>query len=160
MGVISATNAFLNTSGKQRYPIISMIAGAAVKILSNYFLVGTIGIMGAPLSTVLCYLTAATLNIFFTVKHVGKLPNIKKIFGMPLLCGVTSVGLSALVYMLLDMILPYKIATFFALLCIVFIYLFMIIRTKTVTESELLMLPYGTKIVKILKKLWFFTKKC
>ena len=160
LGVISATNAFLNTSGKQRYPIISMIAGAAVKILSNYFLVGTIGIMGAPLSTVLCYLTAATLNIFFTVKHVGKLPNIKKIFGMPLLCGVTSVGLSALVYMLLDMILPYKIATFFALLCIVFIYLFMIIRTKTVTESELLMLPYGTKIVKILKRLRIFTKKC
>ena len=137
-----------------------MIAGAAVKIISNYFLVGTIGIMGAPLSTVLCYLTAAVLNIFFTVKHVGALPNVKKIFGLPLFCGVTSVGLSALVYLLLDKVLPYKIATFFALLCIVFIYLFMIIRTKTVTESELIMLPHGKKMVKILKKLHFFTKKC
>lgn len=160
LGIISATNAFLNTSGKQKFPIISMIAGAAVKIISSYFLVGTIGIIGAPLSTVLCYLTAATLNIFFTVKFVGKLPNVKKIFGMPLICGVTSVGLSALVYLTLDMILPYKIATFFALLCIVFSYLLMIIRTKTVTQDELLMLPYGIKIVKILKKLRFFAKKC
>lgn len=160
LGIISATNAFLNTSGKQRYPMISMIVGALVKIISNYYFVGTIGILGAPLSTVLCYLTAATLNVYFTVKFVGKLPSVKRVFGMPLLCGVTSVGASALIYLMLDFFLPYKIATLFALVFVVFSYFFMILRTKTVTKDEILMLPYGTKIVKILEKLHFFAKKC
>ena len=46
LGLISATNAFLNTAGKQKYPIISMVCGAVVKVLANYFLVGHIGILG------------------------------------------------------------------------------------------------------------------
>ena len=160
LGIISATNAFLNTSGKQRYPLISMICGATVKIISNYYLVGSIGILGAPISTVLCYLVAATLNIYFTVKFVGKLPSVKRIFGMPLLCGGSSVGAGALIYLLLDTFLPYKIATLFALITVAFSYIFMILRTKTVSKDEIYMLPYGVKIVKILEKLNFFAKKC
>ena len=160
LGLISATNAFLNTSGKQKYPIISMLCGSGVKIIANYILLKEIGIYGAPISTVLCYLTAATLNIFFTVKHVGKLPNIKKIFGMPLLCAVVSIGFSAIVYLLIDMILPLKIATIISILLAIFLYLFMIIRTKTVMEYELLMLPYGEKLVRLLKKIRIFPKKC
>ncbi len=160
LGLISATNAFLNTSGKQKYPIISMICGAVVKVIANYLLVGSIGIMGAPLSTVLCYFTAATLNIYFTVKHVGKLPNVKKMFGMPLLCGIISIGLSAILYLALDAFLPSRIATFIALITIVLSYFFTILRTKTVKEDEIKLLPHGEKLVKLLKKMYFFPKKC
>ncbi len=160
LGLISATNTFLNTSGKQKYPIISMLCGACVKIIANYFLLPEIGIYGAPLSTVLCYLTAATLNVFFTVKHVGKLPDIKKVFGKPLMCSVVSIGFSAMLYLLLDLILPIKIATIICIFAAVLLYFFMIIRTKTILEDELLSLPYGDKIVKCLKKMHFFTKKC
>ena len=160
LGLISATNAFLNTAGKQRYPIISMIAGAIVKIIANYFLVGTIGIMGAPLSTVLCYLTAATLNIYFTVRHVGTLPNVKKMFGMPLVCAIVSIGGATGLYYLLSLFLPSRVATFIIVIVAILVYLFMIIRTKTITEEEFLLIPKGEKIVKILKKIYFFPKKC
>ena len=60
LGIISATNAFLNTMGKQKLPILSMVAGAVVKLVSNYFLIGEFGIYGAPISTVLCYFTATS----------------------------------------------------------------------------------------------------
>ena len=160
LGLISATNAFLNTSGKQKYPIISMLCGASVKILSNYFLLEKIGIYGAPISTVLCYLTATTLNIFFTVKHVGKLPSVKKTFAMPLICSIISIGTSAGLYLLLDIIMPMKISTIICILTSILLYLFSVLKTKTVTESELLVLPLGEKITVILRKLKFFPKKC
>lgn len=160
LGLISATNAFLNTAGKQKYPIISMVCGAVVKILANYFLVGHIGILGAPLSTVLCYLTAATMNIFFTVKCVGRLPDIKKMFFMPLLCAIISIGSGAGVYLILANWLPSRLATLVAIIVILLVYLFMIIRSKTVSEDEVKMLPQGNKIRDFLKKMHFFPKKC
>lgn len=160
LGLISATNAFLNTAGKQKYPIISMVCGAVVKILANYFLVGHIGILGAPLSTVLCYLTAATMNIFFTVKCVGRLPDIKKMFFMPLLCAIISIGSGAGVYLILDNWIPSRLATLVAIIVILIVYLFMIVRSKTVSEDEVKMLPYGNKIRDFLKKMHFFPKKC
>ena len=160
LGLISATNAFLNTAGKQKYPIISMVCGAVVKILANYFLVGHIGILGAPLSTVLCYLTAATMNIFFTVKCVGRLPDIKKMFFMPLLCAIISIGSGAGVYLILDNWIPSRLATLVAIIVILIVYLFMIVRSKTVSEDEVKMLPHGNKIRNFLKKMHFFPKKC
>ena len=63
LGIIAATNTFLNASGKQRLPIISMLFGAAAKLISNYFLLGKVGMMGAPISTVICYVCASTLNV-------------------------------------------------------------------------------------------------
>lgn len=160
LGLISATNAFLNTAGKQKYPIISMVCGAVVKILANYFLVGHIGILGAPLSTALCYLTAATMNIFFTVKCVGRLPDIKKMFFMPLLCAIISIGSGAGVYLILDNWIPSRLATLVAIIVILIVYLFMIVRSKTVSEDEVKMLPHGSKIRDFLKKMHFFPKKC
>ncbi len=156
LGLISVTNAFLNTAGKQKYPIISMLCGAGVKIIANYILLAKIGIAGAPISTVLCYLTAATLNIFFTVKFVGKLPSIKKIFGMPLLCGIISIGFSAIIYLLFKLFIPTQIATVISLICLAILYIFLVIRTKTVTKEELVLMPYGEKIAYYLKKIRFF----
>ena len=157
LGLISATNAFLNTAGKQVYPIISMLVGAAVKLTSNYFLLAKVGIYGAPISTVLCYLSASVLNIIFTIKHVGKLPNLKKSFGMPLLCGFLSVGSGALIYMAISSIIPCKLATVVCILWAVVCYVFMIIKTKTVYKEEIMMLPGGEKITKILVKAKFLS---
>ena len=152
LGLISATNALLNTAGKQNLPIISMIVGAFVKLLLNYFLLEKIGIYGAPISTVLCYFVASALNIFFTVKFVGKLPNIKRIFGLPLLCSILSIGGSATVYMLLIKVIPFKIATVLSIILSVLGYFLLIVKTKTVKQEEILILPYGDKITFYLKK--------
>ena len=160
LGLISVTNAFLNTSGKQKYPIISMLSGATVKVIANFFLLEKIGIYGAPVSTVLCYLTATTLNIFFTVKYIGKLPSLKKAFLMPLVCSFASIGFSAVFYLILSFIIPMKIATVISVMTAIVLYLFAVLKTKTVTENELLTLPFGQKFVMIFAKLKFFPKKC
>ena len=158
LGLISVTNAFLNTAGKQRYPIISMLCGAGVKIIANYILLAKIGIVAAPISTILCYLTAATLNILFTVKFVGRLPNLKNVFGTPLLCSLVSISLSAILFALLKLIISEQLATFISIICLGFLYIFLAIRTKAITEEELNLIPFGKKIVYYLKKFRFFAK--
>lgn len=157
LGLISATNVFLNTAGKQRYPIISMLVGAVAKLVANYILLEKIGIWGAPISTVICYLLASTLNIYFVVKHVGALPDIKSVFGLPLLCGVLSIGASAGLFFLLNMIIPMKAATILSILLSAVGYVFLVIKTKTVTVDEIIMLPHGEKAVYILKKVKFLS---
>lgn len=153
LGIIAATNAFLNTAGKQMLPIISMLFGALVKLLSNYFLLDKIGIFGAPLGTVMCYFCAACLNVFFVVKYVGKLPNLRKAFGIPLVCALISVGGAALIYLLLSHIITTKISTIVCIILAIISYLFLILKTKAVTKDELLMLPKGKKIARFLSKL-------
>ena len=155
LGIIASTNAFLNTTGKQSLPIISMLIGAGAKMISNYFLVESFGIYGAPISTVICYLCAAVANVFFTVKYVGKLPGIKKSVVMPLLCGIIAIGLSGLMHLGLTTFLYSRIATVICVFSAILGYLFLIVKTKTVTEDEILMLPNGEKLIKILKKLKF-----
>lgn len=158
LGLIAATNAFLNTAGHQRLPIVSMIAGAVAKLISNYFLLEKIGIYGAPISTVICYLLAATLNVFFTIKYVGKLPNLKKIFLLPIVCGAISIGGSAIIYLALSQIIFPKIATVLCILIAVLSYVLLIIKTKTVSKEEILLLPQGEKLVKLLFKIKFLSK--
>ena len=157
LGLIASTNTFLNTTGKQRLPIISMLVGAAAKLISNYFLVGSLGMYGAPLSTVVCYLCAAIMNIFFTVRYVGKLPDIKKSLLKPIACSAISIGLSALIYLLISTFIYSRIATVLCVFLAILGYLFLVVKTKTVTEEEFLMLPSGEKIVKCLKKIKFIS---
>ena len=157
LGMIASTNAFLNTTGKQSLPIISMLVGAVAKLISNYYLVEYFGIYGAPISTVICYLSAAIVNVFFTVKYVGKLPGIKKSVVSPFICAFISIGLSGLIYLGLSTFIFSRIATVLCVVLAVLGYVFLIIKTKTVTKDEILMLPSGEKIVKILKKLKFLS---
>lgn len=153
LGLIAITNSFLNSAGHQRLPIISMLCGATVKLASNYILLGKIGILGAPISTVLCYLVASGMNIFFVVKCVGELPSIRKLFLMPFLCSLLSIGSSAVVYYFLSEIIFPKIALIFSIALAIFAYFLISMRTKTITENELLMMPGSKKLIKSLKKL-------
>ena len=86
--VLSVSNAILQANGYERKPVISMLAGAAVKIATNTVLIRFIGMPGTPISTFLCYLTATGLNIYFVVKHVGLRLRFSRIFVRPLIAGL------------------------------------------------------------------------
>ncbi len=158
LGVISATNAFLNSAGKQRLPIISMLVGAGAKLISNYILLGKIGMLGAPISTVICYLCASTLNVYFTIKHVGKIPNLIKIFALPLVASILSIGTSALLFIGISIEISTEIATIISIILAVILYIFVLFKIKGVTKEDVLLLPNGKKIIKILKKVGLLKK--
>lgn len=153
LGIIAATNTFLNASGKQRLPIISMLVGASAKLISNYFLLGKVGMYGAPISTVICYICASTMNVYFVLKHVGKLPNMIKIFGLPFLTSILSIGSSAGIFILIGRIIPQKLATIVSIAVAVALYLVFLFVFKGITREDLESIPKGERIIKALKKL-------
>lgn len=153
LGIIAATNTFLNASGKQKLPIISMIAGATAKLVSNYFLLGKVGMYGAPISTVICYICAATLNVYFVLKYVGRLPSIIKIFGLPFLISILSIGSAVGIFILTGRIIPQKIATIVSIVLAIVLYVVLLFVFKGITKEDLHAIPGGNKAIKILKKL-------
>ena len=157
LGIIATTNVFLNTAGKQKLPIVSMLIGAFAKLISNYFLLGKIGIYGAPISTVICYLFAASFNIYFTVKYVGKLPNVKRIFALPIISSILAIGTSALLYAVFSAFLPIKITTIASIAVSVILYCLISLKIRCITVDDIQMIPNSEKILKILSKIGIFT---
>lgn len=159
LAMLSVTNSFLQSHKYQVYPIISMLGGACVKLISSYFLIGTKGVemYGAPIGTFLCYLTTMLLNFFFVAKKIGYIPNIAKIFVKPfisaVLCAVTAWG----AYSLFSFILPSegsmgKVITVLAVGVAAVAYLIAIFALKAITKEDIVLLPKGEKIAKILEK--------
>ncbi len=152
LGIISITNSFLNSVGKQKLPIVSMVAGAVVKLVSNYILLGSIGIWGAPISTVLCYITATSLNVAFVIKHVGALPSVGKMLFSPFVCALISISASALLYYVILQNALGKAGTIIAIVLSALGYLVLIFKLRVVSRDELLLLPKGERIVNLLTK--------
>ncbi len=92
--ILAVTNSILQGCGKERMPVLSMLAGALVKITSGCFLLHRYGMVGAPVSTFLCYFTVTLLNLYFVTKYTGVALDVKSL-AMPLLssvvCGFTAV---------------------------------------------------------------------
>ena len=55
------------------------------------------------------------------------------------------------------MFLPIKLATLICIAVAALGYLFLIVKTNTVTREEILLLPFGEKAVKVLKKVKFLS---
>jgi stage V sporulation protein B len=85
--LMNLSNAILQSYGKEKIPIWTMITGGVIKIVMNYILVGNprINIAGAPVSTLCCYGTIAVLNLFFVWKYSPEKPSYPQLFAKPIL---------------------------------------------------------------------------
>ena len=84
------TNAILQTYGRERIPIFTVIAGGVVKVVMNYILVGNpdINIHGAPISTLCCYMVIVGLNLYFVWKYSPQKPRYLSLFAKPVAASV------------------------------------------------------------------------
>ena len=73
-GLITTTNAVLQSYRQTVRPIISMAIGSVVKIVLAYILIGIpeIGVYGAPISTLACNITITVINFAFLGKKLPK----------------------------------------------------------------------------------------
>ena len=146
--VLAVTNSLLQAYGHHNKPIVSMLAGCAVKLISGYILMGipSVGMMGAPIGTLLCYITVGCLNLYFTVKCVGTPLSIGRFIVLPLLASVCGIVPVAMLDGILRSRLHPSVATLLsialcAVLYTVFAFLFGVIRT-----SELQKIPQVAKL--------------
>jgi len=76
--IIQYTNALLQSHGYAHVPVINMLLCGVVKLVAVYVLVGNpaLGIVGAPIGTMLCYLMIAVLNLLAIGKLVPQKPKL------------------------------------------------------------------------------------
>lgn len=101
--LITVGNAVLQAYTKAALPVISMAAGSAIKLILAYFLIGneSIGIAGAPISTLACDATIVFINFYFIGKQYRGRISVLDAFIRPYAAAFISVAGARLVYSLL-----------------------------------------------------------
>ncbi|MBQ4067425.1 MAG: polysaccharide biosynthesis protein, partial [Clostridia bacterium] len=143
--ILSVSNAVLQSAGFERKPLISMLAGAAVKIVTNFVLIQHIGMKSTPISTFLCYLTVTLLNLYFIKKHVGIMPKLSGLFGKPLLAGISCALVAYFSFALISSVISDKIAVVGAILLAAVTYAIVLFALKGISADDVKMLPKGEK---------------
>lgn len=151
--ILSVTNALLQSAGYERKPLISMLAGACVKLVTNYFLINTIGMKGTPISTFLCYLTVTVLNLHFVHKYVGVMPRLSGLFGKPLIAGAVCAVCAYFANALLASFISPKIAVLMAIAVAAVVYAVVLFLIRGISGDDIRLLPKGERIYGVLKKL-------
>jgi len=138
-----------------------MVMGGVTKIVMNYFLVGNpnINIMGAPISTLCCYMVIAGLNLFFVWKYSPEKPRYFQIFAKPAAAAVL-MGVSAwTVYGLLSRVLSgggsaylgNAVSTLGAIFVAVVVYGILVLALRILRAEDLESIPHGKKLARILR---------
>jgi stage V sporulation protein B len=146
------TNGILQAYGKEYIPIFTLLSGGILKIVVNYFMVGnpSIGIKGASVGTLYCYVLIVILNLIAIRRVVPQQIDFGSLFGRPLLATAVMGGCAWGGHLLLCRILPSSVATVLAVLLAVVVYGALVLALHIVSREEIELLPGGKKIAKFL----------
>ncbi|MBQ9848055.1 MAG: polysaccharide biosynthesis protein [Clostridia bacterium] len=165
ISIVSTCNSLLNAYGRPHLPFISVLAGIVILIGSEIALLySPLGIQGAPMSSLICYLIVMLADIWFLRKCCGIRLKLVGMFARPVVCGVISAAVTYVVYksaqvlwtMLVGGSLYTRAASFFILLAsgiaLVIAYAASILALKAIKEDEVRLLPCGNRIADLLIK--------
>ena len=156
------TIATLQANGYERVALMTFPIGAIVRISLSYFLVAdpNIGIVGSPIATLTCFAVISILNIIFiTVKIKARMKFISG-FIKPLVCALlmaaaayfTFEGLSYLGSGMVGTgVNAVRLYLAVSILVGVIVYMALVVLTRAITKEDLLYVPKGEKLAKLLR---------
>lgn len=141
--------------GKMGTPAVNALIGSVIKIPINYFLIAipSVNVIGAVISTTVCYIAASALNLIALHKATGAKTDLSGILIKPLigsvLMGVVCLG----VYYLIFSLVPINsVATLAAIFAAMLAYLGAMILIKGFQREDLRLMPMGGKMINFLDK--------
>ena len=158
--MISASNSVLHAYQVVNRPILALLVGAAVKVVVAYWLIGleSVGLMGAPISTLLCNATVVLMNLFFAAPLCGKL-SARRIFLRPLWLSLVAVGVPFGMYLFFaDRFGASSALAVSCMLSAVVLYLLLAIVGGAVSKDDLAALPMGKQLCRVLCRLKLLQK--
>ncbi len=144
--VTAVTNSVLQATGNEKLPIITMLIGAAAKLVGCSSLMANANIerYGIPISTCICYLITMFLNVMITSKKLCVVPDLKNSFFKPLISSIACVAAAYLVNSLT--------ANIIAAISVGFLtYIVLLLLLGCIDQNDLSFIPCGNKISKIIK---------
>ncbi|MBQ4543569.1 MAG: polysaccharide biosynthesis protein [Clostridia bacterium] len=155
VSLLSVTTAVLQAYGHPSVPMINMLIGGIVKIATNYYLVGTpkYNIDGAPIGTVICYFVIVMLNIICLIRITKIRFSVTDFVIKPLFCAlVMAIPVLAGYKVAFNLGLGVRLSVVVAVALGVLVYGLLILFTGAIKKDDVLMLPKGESIYKLLTK--------
>ncbi len=153
IGIMAVTNGALQAFRLQKYTLISMLAGAVVKAVSVYLLVGVkfggerLLMLASPISTFLFYLTITLFNIFFLVKKTELRPNFIKMFSRPFIsafiCALSAIGFYTVFTSFFG---ESKLLTLISIALAAGVYAVVLLLLGGITKEDVSLIPKAEKI--------------
>ena len=154
---VSITGSILQSMGKVSIPVRNTFIGGAVKLIANYILVGipAIGIHGAPIGTILCQGSIAVLNLI-AIRRCGIKFSLRRCF---LLTGLSALVMGVFVALANPAVaallgstgMTGMLGTFGVIGLAAVLYFLMLVVLRALPYEDVLMLPKGAKLAKLLK---------
>lgn len=148
----SLTSTAMQALGYAGIPLVTMLIGAGVKVVLNYFLIAVPGIelMGAAIGTVVCYIVIMVLNMIFLARIVGFKPPLIATYLRPLISsGVMGIAVF-FVYKIASERVGNTISTLTSIAVGVVVYMVMLFVIGGITKDDVLSLPKGEKIASLI----------
>ena len=153
--MLTITTSILQSHGLQKKTIISMYTGVFVKLLLNVILISNenVGIYGAPIATVFGYFTMAAINFYFILKYIGVRKEFFRNFIKAFFASAISSVVTIAVYRVIANSGHMTIGTLVSVLVTAIVYFVLLLVFKVVQKSDIILLPKGQKIYRVLKKI-------
>lgn len=153
VSLVQVTNAILQAVGKVYVPVLHMALGGILKVVINYFLVSNpeVHINGAPIGTVTCYALILVLNLI----AIGRVLHVRYSLSDMLLRPLLATGImGGIVLLLYRFTLPLGrlLSVAIPILGGAIVYGVMLLFLRAVREEDVLLLPKGEVLARILKR--------
>lgn len=168
-------NSILQAHGFVSLPVLVMVLGGAVKIFTNYNLVGRaeVGIYGAPTGNILCFGLCLGLDLLIIARVIPRRPRYLDIFLKPFIASALMGGAAWAVYGLTAQLLMKlgrlcvvdettaqvlglsragnALTTLLAIGVAAVVYGALVVALRAISRDDLALMPKGDKIAKLLR---------
>lgn len=144
----------LQAIGRMDVPLKLFTIGMAMKIVVNYILVGIpwINIQGANIGSIVCYGFVTVVALFVICRETKIVPDFVSIFVKPLFAGIICGIIAYFSEIFFDIFFKQRIATILAVITAIIVYIIALVLIRAIKREDILQMPKGNKIVKILEK--------
>lgn len=159
--VLSQTiNGALQGLGKIMTPAITSTIGLIAKLVINIWLIQIpeIGVYGAVIGSIVNNIVAFLLSYLVLVKTIKLDIKFSKCVIKPIIATIIMGICSYYTYLLIEGIISIRIATIISIIVAIIIYTLSLLALKILDKEEMKMIPYGTKLVKILETVGIYGK--
>ena len=156
LGLIYAQNGILQGMGKPMVPVIALAIGMVFKVILSYTLTGipSINIFGSAIGTLTAYAVAALIEFLYIKKHLNMKFSKKEFLLKPLLTVITMFVVVKMSYALTFKILASNtLSTLISIMIGGLVYVIVLLAIGGMRKEEILLMPKGEKIYRMLKKL-------
>lgn len=141
--------------GKIYIPAIALAVGGVIKLALNVILISNpkINIYGAVISSIICQGLSFFICLHYLNKQIKLELNLKNHLLKPIFASVIMGAIVYLMYYMLINITSNSISTIVSICIGIIIYVILIFIMKMLNKEDIYMIPFGTKLYKILVKL-------